>query len=162
MLLDYVNETIRSFGFNNVAVVATAQQASQDWANTGDGEFSIAMQIACLIQTVANLTSFQIQAEESPTGTGSWTIIGGVNSADYGITQMILTVTGTTTAANEIQAIMGLRTQRYVRMNVATYAAGTTTGSGVLTGFLISGRKYQTAGAAGSQSGFSASPSTST
>jgi hypothetical protein len=158
MLLDYVNETLRSFQFNNVTLAATSQGASADWATSGDGEFSIAMQLIASVPTVANVTNLVVQAEESPSGTGSWTVISGVNSADYGITQMILTVTATTAGANLFQAIMGLRTQRYVRMNANTFAATTATGAFGLSGFLISGKKRQPGFGTG-EGGFSRSPS---
>jgi len=156
MLLDFNNEAIRTFQFNNVTLAATSQGASFDAASAGDMEFSIAMQLIASVPTTANVTSLVVQAEESPTGTGSWTIISGVASADYGITQMILTVTATTTNANLFQCIMGLRTQRYVRMNANTLAATTTTGAFGLSGFLVSGKHLQAS--ASNQGGFSTSP----
>jgi hypothetical protein len=158
-LLDLNNEALSFPCINNAILAATTQSPTNglDWEN---GEYSLNMVVAAQVPTAANVTNLVLQAEESDnaTTTGPWSIVSGVASAQYGITQMILTVTATTAPANLYQQIMGLRTKRYVRINASALAATTTTGAFPVTALLFSQKKLWPTGVTGA-GGVSRSPS---
>jgi hypothetical protein len=140
MLLDLVNESLDYQGLAPQTLTASAQGASNDFSN---GENSLNMVVDIGTITTANVTSLVVQAEESSTGTGSWTVIPG----------MVVTVTATTTAANLHQKVRGLRSKQYARVNAITFSVTTTTGAFPISADLFSQKKQQP-----QSGGFSLSP----
>lgn len=145
LIIDLVNESISVAGLNNVILAATTQGAYNDFSN---GEVSLNMIVAASVPTIANVTSFVVQAEESTqtASTGTWTVIPSLAGSS-----MIITVTATTAATNLFQITRGLRSLQYARANAATFAATTVTGAFPVTVTFVSMKKF--AQGPGQQSG---------
>ena len=142
-IIDLTNEGLIATGIGPQTLTASAQGASNDFSN-GIDSTELVVQVNTL--TVANVTSLVVQAEEwsgvtNGTGNGgtTWAVIPG----------MVITVTATTTAANLLQAVRGLRTQQYVRANANTFSATTTTGAFPVSALLISQNKFIQQGKSG-------------
>ena len=129
-VLDLINEVVSVQGLTPQILTASVQGASQDFS---DSDFAMNMIVDVSVPTIANVTSLVVQAEESTSGTGNWTVIPG----------MVVTVTATTAPSNLHQTVRGLRTQQYCRANAVTFSATTATGAFPTSASLIGQRKYQ-------------------
>jgi len=141
MLLDLVNETLNQNSIPPNIYSATTQGTALDFSN---GEASTNMVVDATISTTANVTSFVVQLEECATTNGTFTAI----------TSGSITITATTATTNLHQAVRCLRTLQYVRANMATFAATTTTNGIILTADIYAQKRQQPA-----TGGYSLSPS---
>jgi hypothetical protein len=135
MIIDLVNEALSVNALYPQTLTASTQGGSNDFTN---GEISCNM-IVDVGAFGANTTALTVQAEESSTGTGSWTAISGMSTS--------------VTTSNTHVVLQGLRTHRYVRANAITLTG--TTPSVAVSVEIISQKKIS-----GTGGGYSRSPST--
>jgi hypothetical protein len=139
MLVDLVNQTVRSNNLGPKTLTGTSQGNAADFANAH-------IDTAALIDVGtlgAAMTSVDVQIEESATTTGPWTVIPAIGGGN-------MAVHATTAGSN---AVKGQRSHRYVRANAVTVTGQTL--SVPVNVEIIAEAKF-----AGTGGGYSRSPST--
>lgn len=134
ILIDFVNE-VRHHPFPTQAVVGTVQGVSADLRNT---EEPLALVVNASVVSTVNASTLVIQAEQSANGSTSWSVVPGVIPG----TLMQLFITSATTQSNLFQSTIGLRSQQYGRINIATVTAGTGAAGWTVGAELLQQKKY--------------------